>query len=70
MFVINIGHLEFGIVCQAAVLENVLGIAAIMDDVLSLLQEALPGYRIEYHILDPTLVFHWLIDDPSSCQGC
>lgn len=38
-----------------------LGIKAVMDQVLSELQNALPGYHIEVHILDPTLVFCWLV---------
>lgn len=36
-------------------LENVLGIHAVLDEVIAALTEALPGYIIEFRILDPML---------------
>ena len=40
---------------KAIILENVLGIATVMDDVLGELRSALPDYSLEHRILDPIL---------------
>ena len=47
-------HLKFIFWSQVAVLENVLGLAAVMDQVLEHL--AVDGYDLQYRIIDPLLV--------------
>lgn len=41
---------------EACILENVLGILEYMDEILAILQDALPNYTIEVRIIDPRLV--------------
>ena len=44
---------------QAIILENVLGIARVLPEVTALLGEV-PGYSLDYRVLDPQLVDNWV----------
>ena len=50
---------------KAILLENVLGIAVVMDEVLDELKKALPDYEVCVRILDPFLAsnFTWALFD-------
>lgn len=54
---------------EACILENVLGISQYMDEVLAILQDALPTYSIEVRIIDPILViiFDYQVGVIESC---
>ena len=45
---------------KVILLENVLGIAAVMDEVLDELANALPNYEMCHRILDPFLVSNFI----------
>lgn len=55
---------------KVIILENVLGIAAVMDEVLSELEQALPNYEMCHRILDPFLAsnFIWALFDMITCN--